>query len=59
VEPRRRSATSTCSCRPTVEDLTVSRHAAAREDYLVEAEAWRKQYAAENGWKDPPKLLKR
>ena len=43
----------------TVEDLTVSPHAAAREDYLVEAEAWRKQYAAENGWKDPPKLLKR
>ena len=42
----------------TVEDLIVSRHAAAREDYLVEAEAWRKQYAAEHGWTDPPKLLK-
>jgi ribulose-phosphate 3-epimerase len=40
----------------TVEDLTVSRHAAAREDYLVEAEAWRTEYAAAHGWKDPPKL---
>jgi ribulose-phosphate 3-epimerase len=40
----------------TVEDLTVSRHAAAREDYLVEAEAWRTEYAAAHGWKDPPRL---
>ena len=37
----------------TVEDLIVSRHAAARERYLVEAEALAQAYAAEHGWTGP------
>src|SRR5262245_63657762 len=40
----------------TVEELTVERHATARDDYRVEAEAWRKEYAAADGWKDWTKL---
>ncbi|MFL5770970.1 MAG: ribulose-phosphate 3-epimerase [Chloroflexota bacterium] len=40
----------------TVEELTVARHAEGRDRYLVEADVWRKQYAAEHGWKDRPKL---
>ena len=40
----------------TVEQLTEVRHEAAREKYLAEAAAWREAYAAEHGWKDPPKL---
>jgi hypothetical protein len=40
----------------TVEELAVSRHAAARDAYRAEADDWRVTYAAEHGWKDPPKL---
>ena len=40
----------------TVEELTVERHAAARDVYRAEADAWRDQYAAEHGWTDPPQL---
>jgi Ribulose-phosphate 3 epimerase family len=40
----------------TVEQLTEERHAPARDAYLREAATWREVYAAEHGWKDPPKL---
>ena len=40
----------------TVEELTVERHATARDAYRAEADAWREKYAADHGWKDPPKL---
>ena len=40
----------------TVEQLTEERHAAARDAYLRDAATWRDAYAAEHGWKDPPKL---
>jgi hypothetical protein len=40
----------------TVADLTAERHAAARETYAAEADAWREEYAREHGVTDPPKL---
>jgi ribulose-phosphate 3-epimerase len=40
----------------TVEQLVVERHAAARDRYAAEAEAWREAYAREHGWTDPPTL---
>ncbi len=46
MEPRRRSATSICIVPATVVDLTAKRHAAARDKYAAEAEAWREAYAA-------------
>jgi ribulose-phosphate 3-epimerase len=39
----------------TVEQLTIERHADARQRYEAEAEAWREAYAREHGWTDPPK----
>jgi ribulose-phosphate 3-epimerase len=40
----------------SVVELTAERHAAARDTYAAEAEAWREAYAREHGWTDPPKL---
>jgi ribulose-phosphate 3-epimerase len=40
----------------TVQELTVERHAPAREQYAAEAERWREEYARQNGWTEPPKL---
>jgi ribulose-phosphate 3-epimerase len=40
----------------TVEKLTEDRHAHERDRYLAQAAKWREEYAAEHGWKDPPKL---
>jgi ribulose-phosphate 3-epimerase len=40
----------------SVAELTVERHAAARDTYAAEAEAWREAYAREHGWTEPPKL---
>jgi ribulose-phosphate 3-epimerase len=40
----------------TVEQLTEERHSEARDAYLRDAATWRDRYAAEHGWKDPPKL---
>ena len=40
----------------TVQELTVERHAPARERYVAEAEHWREEYARQHGWTEPPKL---
>ena len=40
----------------TVAELTAKRHAAARDEYSAEAEAWREEYALKHGWTEPPKL---
>jgi ribulose-phosphate 3-epimerase len=40
----------------TVQELTVERHAPAREQYAAEAERWREEYARQHGWTEPPKL---
>jgi hypothetical protein len=40
----------------TVEALVTERHAADRDRYVAEAEAWREAYAREHGWSEPPKL---
>ncbi len=40
----------------TVEALVVERHAADRDRYAAEAEAWREAFARDHGWTEPPKL---
>jgi ribulose-phosphate 3-epimerase len=40
----------------TVESLVVERHAADRDRYTAQADAWRETYAREHGWTEPPKL---
>ncbi len=40
----------------TVEALVVERHAADRDRYAAEADAWREAFARDHGWTEPPKL---